>query len=156
MHKCVTWPWWINLWQEISTFCRLLVMIRITYIFQGLCMWSFDPCLMNHGYISMHTVRWHACKEMSGRVHYICLKSQVTHCVSELSQYWFRWWLLAWSAPSHYLNQWWNIVNQTLGKKLQWNLKQNSFVFIQENALENVVWKMVAILSLPECINWYS
>ena len=25
-------------------------------------------------------------------------------------------------APSHYLNQWWNIVNWTLGNKLQWNL----------------------------------
>ena len=32
-------------------------------------------------------------------------------CVSELSQHWFRWWLVAWSAPSHYLNQCWNIVD---------------------------------------------
>ena len=29
--------------------------------------------------------------------------------------YWFRWWLVAWSAPSHYLNQCWNTVNWTLG-----------------------------------------
>ena len=43
-------------------------------------------------------------------------------------------------APSHYLNQHWNIVNWNLRNKLQWNLKQNSFkIFIQENALENVV-----------------
>ena len=27
---------------------------------------------------------------------------------------WFRWWLVAWSAPSHYLNQCWNIVNSNL------------------------------------------
>ena len=30
-----------------------------------------------------------------------------------------------WSAPSHYLNQWWNIVNWTLRNKLQWNLNRN-------------------------------
>ena len=31
--------------------------------------------------------------------------------------------------------------------KPQWNLNQNSYIFIQENAIENVVWKMAAILS---------
>ena len=30
----------------------------------------------------------------------------MTHiCVSELGQHWFRYWLVAWSVPSHYLNQ---------------------------------------------------
>ena len=43
-----------------------------------------------------------------------------------LNHHWFRQWLVAWSAPSHYLNQWWNIVNSNLRNKLQWNLKQNS------------------------------
>ena len=38
----------------------------------------------------------------------------------------------------HYLNQCWNIVNWTLGKKLQWNLNRNLYIFIQENAFENV------------------
>ena len=28
-------------------------------------------------------------------------------------QHWFRWWLVTWPAPSHYLNQCWNIVNLT-------------------------------------------
>ena len=27
------------------------------------------------------------------------------------NHHWFRQWLVAWSAPSHYLNQWWGIVN---------------------------------------------
>ena len=27
------------------------------------------------------------------------------------------------------------------------------YLFIQENAFENVVWKMVAILSGPQCVN---
>ena len=55
--------------------------------------------------------------------------------------------------PSHYLNQCWNIVNWTLGNKIQWNLNRNSYIFIQENTFENVVWKMAAILSLPQCVN---
>ena len=32
-------------------------------------------------------------------------------CVSESGQHWFRKWLVAYSAPSHYLNQCWVIVN---------------------------------------------
>ena len=56
------------------------------------------------------------------------------------------------TAPSHYLNQWWNIVNWTLRNKLQWNLNRNSNIFIQENASENVIWKMAAMLSRPQCV----
>ena len=47
-----------------------------------------------------------------------------------------------WLAPSHYLNQCWNIVNWTLRNKLQWNCNRNSYIFIQENACENIVLKM--------------
>ena len=60
---------------------------------------------------------------------------------------------LTWSVPSHYLNQCWNIVNCNLRNKHQWNLNRNSYIFIQENAFENVVWKMTAILSRPQCLN---
>ena len=47
----------------------------------------------------------------------------------------------------------WNIVIWTRGKKFQWNLNRNLYIFIQENAFENVVWKMAAILSRPQCVN---
>ena len=57
----------------------------------------------------------------------------------------------AWTVPSHYLNQWWNIVNWNLRNKLHWNL--NSYIFIQENAFQNIVCEMAAILSLPQCVN---
>ena len=67
--------------------------------------------------------------------------------------HWFRWWLVAWSVPSHYLNQCWNIVNWTLGIKFQWNLNQNQYIFIQENAFENVVCEMAPISSRPQCVN---
>ena len=36
--------------------------------------------------------------------------------------------------------------------KLQWNLKRNSYIFIQENAFENLVLKMAAILFRPQCV----
>ena len=58
-----------------------------------------------------------------------------------------------WSAPGNYLNQCWNIVNWTLRIKLQWNLHRNSHIHFQENACENVVWKMMAILSQAQCVN---
>ena len=56
----------------------------------------------------------------------------------------------------HYPNQCCNIINWTLRNKLQWNLNQNSYIFIQENAFENVVWKMSAILSRPQCVDTYT
>ena len=38
-------------------------------------------------------------------------------------------------------------------KKLHWNLNENSYNFIQENAFESLVSKMSAILCQPQCIN---
>ena len=40
-----------------------------------------------------------------------------------------------------------------LGTKLQWNFNYNSNIFIHKNAFEDVVWKMAAILSQPQCVN---
>ena len=37
----------------------------------------------------------------------------------------------AWPAPSHYLNQCWNIVTWTLGNKLQWTLIE-IYIFLSE------------------------
>ena len=50
--------------------------------------------------------------------------------------------------PSHYLNQCWNIVNWTLGNKFQLNFHQNTTILIEENAFENVIWRMAAILCI--------
>ena len=47
-----------------------------------------------------------------------------------------------------------DIVNWTLGNKLQWNLKQILYIFIQENAYGNVVRKLAGILSRPQYVNW--
>ena len=70
----------------------------------------------------------------------------------QTNHHWFRSWLVAWSAPSHYLKQCWNIVNSNLWNKLQWNPRQNSFIFIQENAFENVVCEGASIQSRPQWV----
>ena len=59
----------------------------------------------------------------------------------------------SWTAPSHYLNQCWNIVNWSLRNKLQWKFNRNSNIFIHENAIESVVCEMAAIFSQPQCVN---
>ena len=59
---------------------------------------------------------------------------------------------------SHYRNQCWLIVNWTLRNKLQWNLNQNTKLFIRENSFENVC-KMVAILSRGDefrCVSYHT
>ena len=67
--------------------------------------------------------------------------------VSEPGQHWFEQWIVAYSVPSHYLNQWWFIVNWTLRNELRWNFNQNIIFFIHKNASESIVCEMVAILS---------
>ena len=52
----------------------------------------------------------------------------------------------------HFLNQCWNIVNCTIRIKLQWNLNQNSYIFIQEKAFEIVVCQNGSHLSRPRCV----
>ena len=49
-------------------------------------------------------------------------------------------------------DQCWNIVNWTLRNKIQWNFNRNSYIFIQENALENVVCEVASFLSRPQCV----
>ena len=65
---------------------------------------------------------------------------------------WFRQWLVAWPAPSYYLNQCWNIVDRNIRSKLQWNLKRNPYIFIRENSFQNIVCEMAAILSGPQWV----
>ena len=39
-----------------------------------------------------------------------------------------------------------------LRTKKQWNHYRNSYIFSQEIAFQNIVWKMAAILSRPPCV----
>ena len=73
-------------------------------------------------------------------------------CVYKTYQHWFRQRLVAYLAPSHYLNQCCLIVNRPKGTYFSEILFKISKVFIQEHALENIVCKMVTILSRPQCV----
>ena len=60
--------------------------------------------------------------EFSGRsdwfwlVYWITYWGRVTHIfVSKLYHHWFRYWLVSYTAPNHYLNQCWDIVSWTTG-----------------------------------------
>ena len=44
----------------------------------------------------------------------------------------------------------------TTRNKLQWDFNRNLYIFVQENAFENVVWKMAAISSRPQCVKTFS
>ena len=59
-------------------------------------------------------------------------------------------------SPSHYPNQCRYRVNWILRNKLQGNFSRNSYIFIQENAFENVGCEMAAILSRPQYANKWS
>ena len=72
----------------------------------------------------------------------------------QTNHHWFRKWNLAWLAANHYLNQCWNIVNLNPRTNFsEW--KQISYIFIQENAFENAVWKMAVILYWPQCVDQF-
>ena len=66
-------------------------------------------------------------------------------CVSTLGHLWFRKWLVTYSVPRNYLNQWWVIAHWTTVHKSQRYLNQNLTIFIHKNESANVVCKMSAI-----------
>ena len=68
-------------------------------------------------------------------------------CASQSDQYWFRQWLVAYSAPNDYLNQCRVDVNWTFRNKITWNLNRNAKLFVHKNAFENIFSEMAAILS---------
>ena len=67
-------------------------------------------------------------------------------CVCESGQHWLRSWLVAYSAPSHFLNQCWVFFNWTLRNEFQSKFNQNTKFFSHENGSANMVWEMAANL----------
>ena len=66
--------------------------------------------------------------------------------------YRFEQWLVACSMLNHYLNQCWPIVILTLKNTFLSNLNQNSTIFVKENAFQNGICKLTAILLKPQCV----
>ena len=90
--------------------------------------------------------------EIISKVTINSLRPSGAYMHQEINHHWFRQWLVAWLAPSHFLNQCWNIVNWTIRNKLQWNFNRSSNICVQENVFESAVWEMVSILSQPQCV----
>ena len=61
--------------------------------------------------------------------------------------------LILTTAPSHYLNQCWNIVNWIPRSKFQWKLPWNSYIFIQEKSYWKFRLQKGGISSRPHCLN---
>ena len=120
----------MSLWWCTQGFCNYYCCFFL-FVFCISLTWSMKSCKTLILWVLTH---W-------GRVTHICV-SKLTIIDSDNGL----------SLPSHYLNQCWNIVNWILRNKLQWNFIWKSDIFIQENALENVVCEMASILSQPQCL----
>ena len=61
---------------------------------------------------------------------------------------------ITWSALDHYIHQCRNIVYSNPRNNCIEILSETSYTFIEEYPFENVVWKMAAISSRLQCVNW--
>ena len=69
----------------------------------------------------------------------------------QTNHHWFRYWLVAWMAPSHYLNNAGILLSWPLGTNFsEISIKIQTFSF--KMSFQNVVWKMAPILSWPQCV----
>ena len=67
------------------------------------------------------------------------------------NHHWIRKWLVAWSAPSHYLNRCWSIVNCMLRNFSEILIQIHKLSF-KKIPLKMSSGKMAAILSRPQCV----
>ena len=112
-------------------------------------------CLIKGILVFRHTVlnkAWELGLVVSLRLTHLPLVPHI--CVSDSGQHWFRWWLVAYSAPSHYLNKLGVIASGPSGTNYN-----DIFIKIQnvsftkmENASENIVCEMVAIFFKCVCV----
>ena len=84
---------------------------------------------------------------------WLVAQSASSHYLNQCWLYLFRWWLFALSVPSYYLIQCWITIGCDHRNLFQWHLRQNTITFIDGNAFENVDRKMTAILFRPQCVN---
>ena len=92
---------------------------------------------------------------------YITYKTDLTHWggvthiyIGKTNHHWFTLWLVAWTAPSHYLKQYciiFLIFHWKHHNKFRWQFNRNSNIFIEENTFENVGCEMFSISSQPQC-----
>ena len=106
--------------------------------------------------------RAHVCIPCPGCLHIFINK--LWHSVSEQctpqTESHSLWWAAAIRQATIWTNDCWLLI-RSHGNKFNWNLHQNTMIFIQENYFWNVVCKMAIILfrlrcvqSIPVCTTW--
>ena len=84
---------------------------------------------------------------------FLTYRGRMTHmCIGSLTIIGSDKWLVAWSAPSNYLNQCGNTVNWTLRNKLQWNFHRNWYIFIRENAFVLIYVMKFTVIAAHGCL----
>ena len=76
-------------------------------------------------------------------------------CVTKSGQHCIRQWLVAYFAPSHYLDQCWLVSTGPLGTNFSEILITIPNCFIHEHAYENIVCEMASNLSKGRSVNWW-
>ena len=80
-------------------------------------------------------------------------RGRVMHtCVSKLAVIDSDNGLCCFLVPISYLNQCSLSIHLIIGENFQWKLNKNAAISMRENALEYIIWKLVAILSWPHCV----
>ena len=135
------WEWIIvfipSLWYNRYNYLSMLG-IKLNHVIKG-APGYWDPGFLRHQAICKHITHW-------GQMTHICV-DKLTIIGSDNGLAPRRRQAIIWTSS-------WNIANWTLANKLQRHFYWNSNIFIQENAFENVVCQMAAILSRPQCDNW--
>ena len=148
-------------WMKMSEFrlkfhWSLFIRIQLT-IFQHWFRWWLGADQATSHYLNQWWLDYRCIYVSLGLNELICFNSEIllnsSPCNAKYMHQWilcqhcFRQWLVACMVPSHCLNQCFFIVNWTLRNTLQWNSNQDTKFFIHENAFENAVCEMAAILS---------
>ena len=72
-------------------------------------------------------------------------------CIILFEHHWLKQWLVDYLVSSLYLYHCWLLVSWNFSNISHSNMNQNAMIFIQGNVFENIICRMVAILSLPQC-----
>ena len=136
MHNlhCLPWVWW----HKSDTFMWVVYFLWI--------LWKLSAFVW--GYRAIFWFNWHIQNTTIWLTHW----DRVTHiCVGKLIIIVSDNGLLPARRQAVIWHNIRDIVNWTLGNKLQWNFNRNSNIFIQENAFESVICEMASILYQPQC-----
>ena len=113
------WPCWIpasDIIQPLPDTGRSIGFLRPSECDSSLCGLHENGLITN---AQIFVLLWN-----SGRVTHIC--------VSNISHHWFRLWLVACTATSHYLNQCWHVADWTRWNKFRCDFNQICTISKQE------------------------